>query len=236
MKKIVLCEDIELERQILKDMLMLHFEEIGEEVSIIEYESGEALIADVEEGYLVADLLFLDIHMKEMNGMEVARRLRQMQRKGPIVFLTSSPDYAVESYEVEASGYLLKPYDTRKINELADRLLKNDGKKRVAVKSRRQKRYPYVDDIMYMDSDRHAVTLHMKDGTEIVTLEKLGDLEERIRERKFLRCHQSFLVNMDYIRDVEENFVLADDTRIPIRVRGRKDILKVYDDYFNRQK
>lgn len=169
---------MELERQILKELLTLYFEEMGEEISVIEYESGEALITDAEEGFLEADLLFLDIFMKNMNGMETARRLREMKRKGPIVFLTASPDFAIESYEVQASGYLLKTYDAEKIKELAARLLKDDSKRRIAVKSKRQYRYLYIDDIMYIDSDRHMVTLHMKDGTEINTQEKLGDLKE----------------------------------------------------------
>ena len=232
MKRIVLCDDVELERQILKELLTLYFEEMGEEISVIEYESGEALIADAEEGFLEADLLFLDIFMKNMNGMETARRLRKMKRKGPIVFLTASPDFAIESYEVQASGYLLKPYDAEKIKELAARLLKDDSKRRIAVKSKRQYRYLYIDDIMYIDSDRHMVTLHMKDGTEINTQEKLGDLKKRIGDHRFLHCHQSYLVNMDYIRDAQDDFILADDTTVPIRVRGRKDIIDMYHKYF----
>ena len=170
--------------------------------------------------------------MKNMNGMETARRLREMKRKGPIVFLTASPDFAIESYEVQASGYLLKPYDAEKIKELAARLLKDDSKRRIAVKSKRQYRYLYIDDIMYIDSDRHMVTLHMKDGTEINTQEKLGDLKERIGDHRFLHCHQSYLVNMDYIRDAQDDFILADDTTVPIRVRGRKDIIDMYHKYF----
>ena len=232
MKRIVLCDDVELERQILKELLTLYFEEKGEEISVIEYESGEALITDVEEGCLEADLLFLDIFMRDMNGMETARKLRKMNRKVPIVFLTSSPDFAIESYEVQASGYLLKPYDVEKIKELTSRLLKDDSKRRVAVKCKRQYRYLYTDDIMHIDSDRHAATIHMSDGAEIVTQEKLGDLETRIGEARFLRCHQSYLVNMDYIRDAQDDFLLSDGTTVPIRVRGRKEMIDEYHDYF----
>lgn len=232
MKQIVLCDDVELERQILKELLTLYFEETGEEVSIVEYESGEDLISDVEEGYLEADLLFLDIYMKGMNGMETARKLREMDRKGPIVFLTASPDYAIESYDVQASAYLLKPYDAEKIKELTARLLKDEQKKRIAVKCKRQYRYPYVDDIIYIESNLHAVTIHLADGPDIVTTEKLGELESRIGEKQFIHCHQSFLVNMDYIRDVDEDFLLSDGTRVPIRVRGRKEIIDEYHNYF----
>ena len=88
MRTIVICDDVEIERLLLKEILCQYFEEINEEVSIIEYGSGETLVADVEEGYLDMELLFLDIYMKKLNGMETARKLRQLQCKVPIIFLT----------------------------------------------------------------------------------------------------------------------------------------------------
>ena len=207
MKTIVVCDDVEIERLLLKEILCQYFEEINEEVSIVEYDSGETLIADVEEVYIAMDLLFLDICMKKLNGMETARKLRQIQCKVPIIFLTASPDYAIESYEVQASGYLLKSFSEEKLMKLLNRILKTDMKRRVAIKNRRQYRYPCTDDIMYIDSDKHNV-------------------------RRFLRCHKSYLVNMDYIKDVEDDFIMEDGTLVPIRVRGRKEILDTYYDYF----
>ena len=251
MKTIVVCDDVEIERLLLKEILCQYFEEINEEVSIVEYDSGETLIADVEEGYIAMDLLFLDICMKKLNGMETARKLRQIQCKVPIIFLTASPDYAIESYEVQASGYLLKSFSEEKLMKLLNRILKTDMKRRVAIKNRRQYRYPCTDDIMYIDSDKHNVTLHLSDGSEIITVDKLGEIEKRINEKRFLRCHQSYLVNMDYIKDVEDDFIIEaekdedheaysthnirimeDGTLVPIRVRGRKEILDTYYDYF----
>lgn len=232
MKTIVVCDDVEIERLLLKEILCQYFEEINEEVSIVEYDSGETLIADVEEGYVAMDLLFLDIYMKKLNGMETARKLRQIQCKVPIIFLTASPDYAIESYEVQASGYLLKSFSEEKLMKLLNRILKTDMKRRVAIKNRRQYRYPCTDDIMYIDSDKHNVTLHLSDGSDIITVDKLGEIEKRINEKRFLRCHQSYLVNMDYIKDVEDDFIMEDGTLVPIRVRGRKEILDTYYDYF----
>ena len=232
MKTIVVCDDVEIERLLLKEILCQYFEEINEEVSIVEYDSGETLIADVEEGYVAMDLLFLDIYMKKLNGMETARKLRQIQCKVPIIFLTASPDYAIESYEVQASGYLLKSFSEEKLMKLLNRILKTDMKRRVAIKNRRQYRYPCTDDIMYIDSDKHNVTLHLSDGSEIITVDKLGEIEKRINEKRFLRYHQSYLVNMDYIKDVEDDFIMEDGTLVPIRVRGRKEILDTYYDYF----
>ena len=72
MRTIVICDDVEIERLLLKEILSQYFEEINEEISIIEYDSGETLAADVEEGYVDMELLFLDIYMKKLNGMETA--------------------------------------------------------------------------------------------------------------------------------------------------------------------
>lgn len=232
MQRIVICDDVEIERSLMKEILTEYFDEIHREVSILEYDSGEGLIADVEEGYLEMELLFLDIYMKKLNGMETARKLRELQCSVPIVFLTASPDYAIESYEVQASGYLLKPFSEEKLKTLLNRILKTDMKRRVAIKSKRQYRYPYTDEIMYIESNKHNVIIHLADGSEIVTVDKLVALEKRINENRFLHCHQSYLVNMDYITDVKEDFILSDGTVIPVRVRGRKEMADAYYCYF----
>lgn len=198
-----------------------------------EYSSGEVLVADAEEGYLEGELLFLDIYMDQLNGMETARKLRALSCNIPIIFLTASPDFAVESYEVQASGYLLKSFSEEKIKKLLNRILKTDMQRRVAIKSKRQYRYPYTDDIVYVESDKHTITLHLSDQSEIVAQDKLIEIENRIDEKRFLHCHQSYLVNMDYIKDVKDDFELQDGTIIPIRVRGRKEVLDRYNEYFS---
>lgn len=232
MREIVICEDVEIERSLLHAVLQQYFQEINEEVVIQEYEAGEALVADVEEGYTNMELLFLDIYMKELNGMETARKLRELKCKVPIVFLTASPDFAVESYEVQASGYLLKPFEEEKLKKLLNQILHVDMKRRIAVKQRRQYRYIYLDDICYIESYRHSITLHLEDGTQVCTTEKMGEMEERLHDCRFLRCHQSYLVNMDYIADVREDIILRDGTEVPIRVRGKREIIDTYYAYF----
>lgn len=233
--KIAICDDVEVERFVLKRQLMVYFQKNGGEAQIQEYESGESLLADIEDGYLWPDLIFLDIYMGALNGMDTARKLRELGVKAPIVFLTASPDFALESYEVEASGYLLKPAEEEQTTALLHRLLKPELRKRISVKCRRQYRYPFVDEILYLESDRHTVTLHMLDGSEIETTEKLGDLEKQIDDPRFCCCHQSYLVNMEHITDVQEDFILRNGAQVPIRVRGRKDVLDSYNDYFKKQ-
>ena len=228
MRKIAICDDSKLDRQLLKVVIQIYFENNEEEFKIFEYELGDNLLDDIE-----VELLFLDIIM---NGMKIARKLRDIQFKAPIIFLTAHADYAVESYEVYAAGYLLKPYDTNKLTLLLDEVLQRSVQKRIAVKVKKQHRYLEINDIMYAESDKHVLNIHLKDSRVIQTTEKLSELKKTINSKRFIRCHQSYLVNMDYIKDAKTDFILSNDIRIPIRVRGRKEIIERYHKYYSSER
>ena len=228
MRKIAICDDSKLDRQLLKVVIQIYFENNEEEFKIFEYELGDNLLDDIE-----VELLFLDIIM---NGMKIARKLRDIQFKAPIIFLTAHADYAVESYEVYVAGYLLKPYDTNKLTLLLDEVLQRSVQKRIAVKVKKQHRYLEINDIMYAESDKHVLNIHLKDSRVIQTTEKLSELKKTINSKRFIRCHQSYLVNMDYIKDAKTDFILSNDIRIPIRVRGRKEIIERYHKYYSAER
>lgn len=234
MRKLVICDDGEMDRTLLQSILQQCLDELSEKIEIVAYASGQMLVDDVREGHLEIGLLFLDIQMDGLNGIEVARQLRDMQCRAPIVFLTASNDYAQESYGVHAAGYLLKPYDPVALKEVIRRTIRTEKPRRLVVCSDRQYRYLYLDQIMYIESNRHTITVHMKDGTVLNATDKLNDVESRINNDSFLRCHQSYLVNMAYICDVQDGFVLTDGSRIPVRVRGRREVTDQYYAYFTR--
>ena len=83
--RIAICDDVEVERFVLKRQLMVYFQTNGREAQIQEYESGESLLADIEEGYIWPDLIFLDIYMGDLNGMDTARKLRDLGVKAPML-------------------------------------------------------------------------------------------------------------------------------------------------------
>lgn len=232
MRKLVICDDGEMDRSLLQSILEQCLEELTEKIEVVAYASGQTLIDDVKDGDLDIGLLFLDIHMEGMDGIEVARQLRQMGCRASIVFLTASNDYAQESYEVHANGYLLKPFDPEILKKVIQRTIQEERPKLLAVRSDRQYRYLYLDQILYIESNKHTVTVHMQDGTVLNATEKLNDIESRIHSESFLRCHQSYLVNMAYICDVQEHFILTDGSQVPIRVRGRKEVTDQYYAYF----
>ena len=102
---------------------------------------------------------------------------------------------------------------------LLDEVLQRSVQKRIAVKVKKQHRYLEINDIMYAESDKHVLNIHLKDSRVIQTTEKLSELKKTINSKRFIRCHQSYLVNMDYIKDAKTDFILSNDIRIPIRIK-----------------
>jgi DNA-binding LytR/AlgR family response regulator len=232
MRNIAICDDSVRDRFVLHTALKRLFQERGEDVQIAEYSHPDALAADLEEGYEQFDLLFFDAVMNGRNGIEAARQLRMRQVTTPILFLSSTPDYAVESYEVEASGYLLKPLAEKKLQLFVNRLLLPPRRPQIAFRCKGMIRYLFHDEILWIESEKHSVIFHLTDGSAMRTNEKLGEIEARLKDPRFLRCHQSFMVNMDHVADVKNSFILEDGSQVLIRVRSRKEIRDTYHSYF----
>lgn len=223
-----ICDDAQEEREELEDLLRrLDFFSI----KTIGYESGEALLLALEEDVRF-DLLILDIYMDGKNGMEIAKELRRRGKKLPLLFLTNSAEFAVESYEVDASGYLMKPVSAEKLALFLKKIFVVPEKRQILLRNRTETVLVYLADIMWAEIDKHRINVHLQDGTEVGLKEKLDDFEARLQSPSFLRCHKSYLVNMDYIQEVGEHFVLQNGSQIPIRVRERKRLTDAYYRYF----
>lgn len=234
MKRIAICDDNEIERLIIAEMLKEYCCEIQQEVELTEYSCGEQLIADIEEDECHVELIFLDIYMPGINGMDTAKKLRELHCDTEIVFLTGTTEYAVDGYEVGAVGYLVKPVGMKKLVTLLNHVFWMELKKRVEVKCGKQYRYPFTSDIMYIEGVAHKATFFLVDGSTISTIEKISTLKERIGGESFLQCHQSYLVNMAYIADIQKEVYMTNGKKIPISVRRRTETIERYHQFFNK--
>lgn len=89
---------------------------------------------------------------------------------------------------------------------------------------------------MYVESDKHVLNIHLKDSRVNSNNRKVEWIRKTINSKRFIRCHQSYLVNMDYIKDAKTDFILSNDIRIPIRVRGWKEIIERYHKYYSSER
>jgi DNA-binding LytR/AlgR family response regulator len=229
---IAVCDDMSNERQVVCDALKKIFSMRNEKVNIVEYSAGENLISDIEEDFEQFDIIFQDIYMKHITGIETATILRNMGCVSKIIFLTSSPDFAIESYDVEASGYLLKPLDTEKLKTLLERILAPSVRKRIAVDYDGRYQYIFLDEIMWVESKNHNVEIHKINDKVLELRKKLSDIEQIINDEDFIRCHQSYLVNMNYVDKFDDYFHMRNGAVIPVRVRSRKQICEQYHKWY----
>ncbi len=228
--RIAICDDDKLDRDIIRELLQLYLEEKSIACEISEYEGGRNLIYEVQDGGFF-DLVILDIYMEDMLGIDVARRLRELRYGGEIVFLTTSSAYAVDGYEVGAAGYLLKPHSYRKLSATMDRVLQDAAVQAYYVHNRSAViRIPHSE-ILYVESSNTKCLLHRTDGTVYTVYKRLDQVEAELGDPRFLRCHQSYLVNMNEVQEADREFVLTSGDVVPIRQRGLREIRQAYLDY-----
>ena len=176
---IAVCDDNLSDREIIRQQLSIYFSDRFIEYNIDSYENGVNLIYSIEDGEYY-DIIFLDMYMDKLNGIQVAEKLRNMNYKGKIIFLTTTSKYAVKSYDVEASGYLVKPHDIDKISMVLDRVLSNyENMHTYQIKKRNSVIQVLYSEIEYIESSNSKCILHRTDGNEYTIYKKLNDIEYR---------------------------------------------------------
>jgi DNA-binding LytR/AlgR family response regulator len=190
------------------------------------FTSGFAALAYFEDGK-TADIVFLDIIMPEMSGVEVAARLRDRGFDGHIVFLTSVNDFAAESYRVRAFSYLLKPVEKerlfsvlRKIDEAREISYGKDTAF-ILVETRQFHRNILLRDIIFAEILGHNLFIHLANDETVLINKSLKELSPALLEyERFAHCHRSIIINMDFVETIRENAaVLRTGQILPISRR-----------------
>ena len=221
--RIAVCDDSSLDRDLFVALLPHYFVNKPISNEIIQYENGVDLLHDVEDD-MWFDIVFLDIYMNDLLGIDVAHKLRSLGYRGHIIFLTATADFAVDSYEVEALGYLLKPQSFEKLSQVMDRAIRAMTTNTYLVKNHSKIiRVPYHE-ILYAESMNSKCIMHCCNDQSYVIYKRLTTIEHELNDKRFLRCHQSYLVNMDHIHQVDSQFTLVTGDTVAIRQRDLKSI------------
>lgn len=229
--KICVVEDDEVIAALFIDILNRYFTKRHIEFQIKHYITGTALLDDFKEKFVVPDMVFMDVYLPDLNGIDTCHKLRSEGFIGDILIVTGSEDYMLSGYDVDARGYILKPYEPDKIYATLDRVLHRASVKTYAMQIRTSIIRIPVSDIHYVESNNTKCTIHCESGTEYTIYKKLDDIENELADRRFLRCHQSYLVNMDYVRTADNSFHLGNGEVVPIRrteIKGIKERYKLY--------
>lgn len=221
--RIAVCDDSPLDREMAISLLNMYFEKKSVRYDFTEYEDGCLLLQDVSDGEWF-DIVFLDIYIPKLLGIDIARRLRDLGFDGKIVFLSNSPDFAVDSYDVEAAGYLLKPHDYEKLCTVMDRILLDFRQSTLRIVQHSKVCHIPLNEILYVESSNTKCMIHRAGGQVYTVYRRLNEIERELEDDRFLRCHQSFLVNMDYIQRADKEFELTTGDIINIRQRDLKNI------------
>ena len=229
MYKVALCEDEKIfsdaQEKTCREILdKLH---IAYHISLF-HNSADFLNAFIEE-HRQYDLILLDIVMDGMDGMALARRIRERDREVAVIFITFSPDYALQGYDVNALHYLLKPVDSNVLERLIDSdyhnrflthyfVFESDaGKLRTALK-----------DIICLETVGRRVQVTLKNGKATYS-GRLAELLEKLPKDKFVRCHQAFAVNIANVREItRQDAIAVNGKAIPVSRTYSKDVQKAF--------
>ena len=207
--RIAVCDDQPAQLENLTKKLSLYAEARHIKFHIQTYPSAEAFLFDFSENRNF-DLLFLDIEMAGMNGIQLARKIRAENETVQLCFITGYPDYMNQGYDVNALHYLLKPVSIEKLFEVCDRFLKSTetqprfflfslGKEVVRV---------YEKDLYYGEAQGHYMLLHTRQG-ELKLRTTVPELEKQLGEG-FFRPSRSFLVNLRYVTRITKTEILLE--------------------------
>lgn len=216
MIKIVICEDQINQQELLKKYLDDILIEYLNSYEILTYQSGEELLNNYPEN---VDIFLLDIQMDNINGMDLARKIRLIDKNNvEIIFTTSLIEYIQEGYEVRAYRYLLKPIKYEDLKKHMINCIKEleSKEKYLIINEKNHSKKIKLSEITYVEIQKKDVTIHTinKDYETKNTMDKI---EKEIDNINFCRCHKSFLLNLEYVDSIKQySATLENGQEVPI--------------------
>ena len=198
-----ICDDEKEYREKLHDIVstaLFRFDEM----EFSHYDSGREVIEAIEADAFPCELLLLDIHMPEKDGLETAAYIRDHQIDVDIIFVTVSSEFVFDGYTFQAFSYLLKPLSRDRLS---------------AELSRYMQLRSACSKCLYVNIGRKRVPIFLDDSQSLSFYAKMGELEQTLSEDDFIRCHQSYLVNVRYIQSHTRTEIDIGGEIIPISRR-----------------
>ncbi len=223
MIKVVICEDQLNQQKLLEEYLNDILKNCTEVYEILTYKSGEDLLNNYPKD---VDIFLLDIQMGSITGMDVARKIREIDKKSvEIIFTTSLIEYIQEGYEVRAYRYLLKPikYEDLKTHIVSCIRDIEEMDKYLVINNKSDIKRIKHSQIIYIEIQKKDMTIHTISGDYLIKA-SMDKIEKEIDNVKFYRCHKSFLINLEYVDSLKQySAILENGEEVPISRHRFKD-------------
>lgn len=205
----------------------IQVEVFGNKYDFLEHLDAEATSFDI--------LLLNTTVQQEGDGIEIASFVRSKNSRVMITFVTESTRYYAEAFSVFATGYLMYPFEMGELHNCITfyyEKTKRERRSTIMIKERGGSyRRLFTRFITYMESNNREVTIHMEDGSEIVTYAKLGEAEENLPKKQFVRCHQSYVLNLYFVEEFGKGRFLVNGADIPVSRKFQQSAKDTYYEY-----
>lgn len=232
MLNIAICDDEKIFLDQVFRIVSNRLQEKKLKFEIDSFTSGVDLLKEIVNGNIKYDIIFLDIIMASSDGIEVGKKIKEIDEKIHIVYISSSKDFLLDGYDVGAFNYILKPIDENRLKYQIFRLIKKMKIKEEILEINKVGTIIKlnVEDIKYCEVKNRIITIFYK-GEMIEYYDTISELEKKLKEYDFIRPHRSYLVNPKYIFKIQQNNLVLDDREI-IHI-SRLKIKKVKEEFKN---
>mgnify|MGYP002509812972 FL=1 len=233
--KIGICDDDISFLKIMTKYIKQYEKENYKDFRIVQFTSGDRFIEYIKKDSEI-DILFLDVLLYQKNGIDIAKEIRKTNHKVKIVFISACDKFAVKGYEVNAKGYMLKPFTytefTDKMNYLTARIdtrsteifYDNTDKGKILID---------VNDLVYIETFERNTKIHTREDIYI-SCKKMKEHEQILQAYSFCRCHAAYIVNLCYVRSIDGlSLFLKDGTEIPISKSRRGKFMEAFAEYLD---
>lgn len=229
--KLAIVDDNITEQEMILSTLQMYETKKDVSLEISTYSDGSSFLSTYTLGD--HDLIFMDIYLKEESGIEIVRKIRQIDSKVLVVFLTSSAEHIFEAAPFHFFDYILKPFECDQIFHVLDEafgMLPESGPELSFEYRSFDVHFP-LSKIQYIYSNNHEIVIHTTNGNQSFRL-PFYEISDRLSDPRFLLCNRGIMLNMDYIKTMQSDyFEMTDDKCFPIKTKGRKQIREQYIKY-----
>ncbi|MGL5633900.1 MAG: LytR/AlgR family response regulator transcription factor [Sarcina sp.] len=235
MIKVAICDDQVVYSEYISKSIQRICKKENINAAIDIFKSGEEFLEAFRESGYSYNILFSDILMGEITGVELAKQLKELNKSIQIIFVTVSMDYIFDGYDVGALNYILKPINEEKLEEqflkAVNNIVYKKNKDLFYVNKKSAIKTVDINSIIYFEVNNRIITL-VSENEEIEFYDKMDNIEQKLKSYYFVKPHRSYIVNCKYIEEIKKNeLILKNGTIIPISRLNIKSIKEKFIDY-----